>query len=173
MRGIGCEPAGLGNFPWGHLGAPLIQGNEVAIHGQAGYMGFHDYHGHDYYMGADPTDISTDDFGAAGGLLAPSAPPVTVGQVATYLNTGQGDPSWISQLGDLISTAGPAINQIMEQYQFGTLAANTPIASLPALRAAVTGAPVSASSIVSSLTNNPTFLLLGAGVLVFLLMKRK
>lgn len=160
MRGMGCEqPAGLG-MPWGYLAGPRIWGNEVAIHGMPGYMG------------ADPTDISTDDFGAAGGLLAPSAPPVTVGDVATYLNTGQGDPSWISQLGDLVSQAGPAINQIMQQYQFGTLAANTPIQNLPALRAAVTGAPVSTSSIVSSLTNNPTFLLVGAGLLVFLMMKK-
>lgn len=174
MRGVGCEQqAGLG-MPWSYLGAPLIFGNEVPIHGQAGYMGFHENHGHDYYMGDDPTtDISTTDFGAAGGILSPSAPPVTVGDLANYLNTGAGDPSWISQLGDLVAQAGPTISQIMQQYQFGTLAANTPIQNLPALRAAVTGAPVSTSSIISSLTNNPTALLVGAGLLVFLLMKRK
>jgi len=125
------------------------------------------------HLGADPTDISTTDYGVSGGLLAPSAPPVTVDQLATFVQTGQADPSIWDSLANLVTSAGPAVNQIMQQYQFGQLAANTPIQNLPALRAAVTGAPVSTSSIVSSLTSNPTFLLIGAGLLFLFLRKGK
>lgn len=186
MRGVGCQPSGLG-MPWGYLAGPQIWGNEVPMHGHPGFMGHYAaVHGHPGFLGDDPTagvdfsgavdinsaPLDTSSLTAVDGILSPTAPPVTVDQLNTYVTTGQADPSVLGQLATLVSAAGPAVNSILQQVQFGQLAANTPISSLAALRAAVAGAPGSASSIISSLTADPMFLVLGAGLL-FLLLRKK
>jgi hypothetical protein len=145
------------------------------------------------YLGDDPTDatagvdfsgaydtgsiISTSDLTsleqpggilATGGILGPSAPPVTVDQLNTYVQTGQADSSIIGQLSQLVSAAGPAVNTILQQVQLGQLAGSTPVSSLAALRSAITGQ----STIGGLVASDPMILVLGAGLLLFLLTRK-
>lgn len=148
--GLGCESPGLGNFPWGYLGDD----------------------------GSGDTNISTLDtatLGLPGGILDPSSPPVTVDELANYVNTGQADSSIIGQLATLVQSAGPAIQGIMQQIQFGQLAANTPISQLPTLRSAVLGqtSPGTFSNLLTSGGISTTGLLVGGAVLLFFLTKKR
>ena len=165
MYGMDGCCAGLGDaplkpsFPWGYLG----NGN------QGDYGG---YLGDDYgYLGQDETD--------AGGIMGPTleeaaggpVDTITAGDIATYMQTGQADPSVLTQITNLIKAGGSAAQNIMQQVQFGQLAANTPVAQLSQLRTAITG-QTSVQSVISSLTSNPVLLIGGAVLLVFLLKRR-
>ena len=151
MHGVCC---GLGGFDgsrinWSTLGQDALGQDE-------GYT-------------TDISEISTADLGLPGGILDPSAPSVTVGQISDFINTGSADPSVIDQISAIVKAAGPTITGIMQQYQFGQLSANTPINQLPMLRAAVTGqAP---SMLSASLLSNPA-VLIGGAVLLFVLLKK-
>jgi len=143
--------AGLGDaplqksFPWGYLGAvDMDQG----------------------YLGQDGSDIVGPTLEEiAGGPIDT----VTAGDVANYVATGQADPSVLSQITNIVKAAGGAAQSILQQVQFGQLAANTPINQLPALRAAVTG-QTTVGSVLSSVGSNPA-LLIGGVVLLFLLFQ--
>lgn len=108
---------------------------------------------------------------AAGGVLDPSASDqVSVQDLQTYVNTGQASsPAVASQLASIVTAAGPAITGILQQVQFGQLAANTPISQLAALKAAITG-NVSGTAVLASMTSNPA-LLIGIGVLLFMMFR--
>src|SRR5262249_15239047 len=57
----------------------------------------------------DTTDISTIDtasLGLPGGILDPSSPTVTVGQLSDFINTGRGDPSFLDQMAALVKSIG-------------------------------------------------------------------
>lgn len=123
------------------------------------------------HLGQDSTD-STDIVGPtleeiAGGPVDT----ITAGDVATYVQTGQADPSVLTQIANIVRAAGPTVTGILQQVQFGQLASNTPISQLSQLRAAVTGTST-VQSVVSSLTANPAVLIIGAGLLFLLLRKR-
>lgn len=121
------------------------------------------------YLGQDSTDIMGPTLEEiAGGPIDT----ITAADVADYVNTGNADPSVLSQIANIVQAAGPAVQGILQQVQFGQLAANTPINQLPQLRAAVTG-QTTVSSVVSSLTSNPALLIGGAVVLFLLLRKGK
>ena len=128
------------------------------------------------YLGDDPTDISTTDFGLPGGILDPSAPPVTVGDLSTYLSTGNADPSLLSQLSSIVQAAGPAVSQIMQQYQLGQISSSQPLASNPLLRAALVTSPnqTGIGATLQSFAASPALLLgVGAIALLFLMKGRK
>lgn len=108
------------------------------------------------------------------GILSPSAPPVTVSDLANYVNNGTApsDPSVASQLATLISQAGPAVQSILQQVQYGQMAANTPLNQLAQLRSAYGLQTSGAQNLFASLTANPMVLLAGAGLLFFVLKRR-
>jgi hypothetical protein len=115
--------------------------------------------------------LGQDDSGIEGPTLEQAG--LTVNDLLQYANSGTtSDPSTLQTIAQIFQSAAPAVNSILQQVQFGQLASTTPLNQLPQLRAAVTGAPVSASSIISSTLSNPTVLLLGAGLLVFMTMRR-
>lgn len=151
-----------------------------------------------YYLGQDgsSTDSSSTDFAttlsstdaidtsniallsqpggplAAGGVLDPAASDqISVSTLQNYVATGQApDPSTAAQLAQVVSAAGPAITGILQQVQLGQLAATTPISQLSALRAAITG-QTSVGGILSSITADPTTLLIVGGILLVLLTR--
>lgn len=110
---------------------------------------------------------------AAGGVLDPGASDqVSVQQLANYVQTGQAsDPTTASQLAAIVAAAGPSVTGILQQVQLGQLAATTPISQLAALRSAITGS-ASGSAILSSITSDPTTLLIIGGVLLLLFARR-
>lgn len=110
---------------------------------------------------------------AAGGVLDPAASDqVSVQDLATYVQTGQAsNPATASQLASIVAAAGPTVTGIMQQVQLGQLASTMPISSLPALRAAITG-NVSGSGILSSITADPTTLLIIGGILLLMFSRR-
>lgn len=110
---------------------------------------------------------------AAGGVLDPAASDqVSVQQLATYVQTGQApDPTTANQLASIVAAAGPAVTGILQQVQLGQLAQTTPISQLAALRAAITG-NVSGTGILSSITADPTTLLIIGGILLLVLTRR-
>ncbi len=147
--GSGCNSPGLGNFPWGYLGD----------------------------MGDDSENVSTLDsasLGLPGGVLDPIPPSVTVGDLSDYMQTGNADPSIINQLSSIVQSAGPAISQIMQQYQLGQIASSQPLANNPVLRAALVTSPnqTGITGTLQSLASSPV-LLIGAGVLAFLVLGKK
>lgn len=148
------------NFPWGYLGnVDMDQGYLGNLNPDMGYLG----------------QDGTDDGGIMGPTLEEIAggpiDTITAGDVATYVQTGQADPSVLSQITNLVRAGGTAANNILQQVQLGQLAANTPINQLPQLRAAITG-QTTISSVVSSIASNPT-LLIGGVLLLFLLLRKK
>jgi hypothetical protein len=148
--GLGSYSPGLGSFPWGYLG--------------------------DATPTEDVASLDTAALGLPGGILDPAAPPITIGQVQDYIDTGTADPGIVSQLGTLVQAAGPAIQSILQQVQFGQLASNTPISQLPALRSAVLGQTTPGA--LSNLFTGATFgvsapLLIGGAVLLFVLAKKR
>ena len=148
----GCAACGLGNFNWSTLAG-------------AGYLG------------DDSTDISTIDtsgLGLPGGVLDPSAPPVTVGELADYVQTGNADPSILSQLSSIVQSAGPAVSQILQQVQLGQIASSQPLAQNPLLRAALITSPnqTGIGGTLQSLASSPA-LLIGAAVVAFLVLGKK
>lgn len=146
------------SFPWGYLGS--------ATNGDYGYLGQDETGAVD--TGSWPTT------GGADPLVDAAQGPVdtiTAGDIATYMQTGQADPSVLTQITNLIKAGGSAAQNIMQQVQFGQLAANTPISQLSQLRTAITG-QTSVQSVISSLTSNP-LLLIGGVVLVAFLLKRR
>ena len=99
---------------------------------------------------------------------------VTAGQLQTVANGGStGNPTTDAQLSALISSAGTAAQTVLKQIQLGQIASNTPLGNT-ALQAAIVGGGFSSglSSVMSSLTSNPT-LLIGAVVLGFLMLRRR
>jgi hypothetical protein len=129
------------------------------------------------YLGDDSTDISTIDtsgLGLPGGILDPSAPPVTVGDLQTYVQTGNADPSILGQLSSIVSAAGPAVSQILQQFQLGQISSSAPLAQNPLLRAALVTSPnqTGIGATLQSFASSPA-LLIGAGVLAFLILGKK
>jgi len=128
--------------------------------------------------GGGATDIAvlpTASLGQPGGILDPSAPPVTVGDLATFVasgttSTGSTDPSTLAQLATLVAAGGQTVTSILRQQQIGSLAASTPLAQIAALQS-LTGTSMFGSSISSAISQNPMMFLIGGGVLLFLLMR--
>lgn len=145
----GCAGCGLGNFNWSTLSG-------------AGYLG------------DDSTDISLNDFGLPGAVLDPSAPAVTVGDLANYVQSGSADPSLLSQLSSIVQAAGPAVSQIMQQFQLGQIASSQPLANNPLMRAALITSPnpTGIGATLQSFASSPA-LLIGAGVLAVLVLTKK
>lgn len=161
--------------------------------GMAGGWGYYGYNSHGY-LGQDGTDGSSMDISsilsstdsidtsnvalmsqpggplAAGGILDPNASDqISVGQLQSYVATGSApDPSTASQLASIVAAAGPAVTSILQQAQFGSLAANTPISQLAALKAAITGTSPT-SAVLSTISSNPILLvgLLGLAFMMF------
>lgn len=125
------------------------------------------------YLGDDSTDISTLDTSALS-VLDPSAPPVTVGELADYVQTGAGDPSILSQLSSIVQAAGPTVSQILQQVQLGQISASQPLAQNPLLRAALVTSPnpTGIGGTLQSFASSPA-LLIGAGILAFLVLGKK
>jgi hypothetical protein len=145
------------------------------VYGCSGLCGFGDMDGMGD-MGMPWGYLGQDDGTDTGGFVpfGPDVPPdITVGDVVQYASSGTTtDPSVLDQVANIFKTAAPAVNSILQQVQFGSLATNVPLSQLPQLRAAVTGAPVAASAVISSVLSNPTVLLIGAGILLFMLSGR-
>jgi hypothetical protein len=115
--------------------------------------------------------LGQDDSGIEGPTLDQAG--LTVGDLVDYASSGTtSDPSTLDAVANIFKTAAPAVNSILQQVQFGGLAQNVPLSQLSQLRAAVTGAPVSTSAIVSSVASSP-YIWVAAGVVIFMLMRRK
>lgn len=119
------------------------------------------------YLGQDSTDIMGPTLEEIAGGPVDT---ITAGDVATYVQTGSADPSVLTQIANIVQAAGPTVEGILQQIQFGQLAANTPVSQLPQLRAAVTGT-TTAQSVISGITSNPVLVIGGLAVL-YLLMRR-
>jgi hypothetical protein len=151
---LGAVP-GVTRIPWGHLGADGL-GDDASEF---------------------DTQISTLDtavLGEPGGILAPDSP-ITVADLANYAQTGNADPSIVSQLSTLINAAGPAVSQILQQVQLGQISSSSPLSQSPVLRAAIVSGGSIGSSLntaFASVTSNP-LLLIGVGVLAFMFLKKK
>lgn len=102
----------------------------------------------------------------------PNCPDVTVADVATYVNTGNADPSLLDQITKIISVAGPSVQGILQQYQLGQIAGNVSIANSPAVRAAIVGSS-SFGPALTSLVSSPAVLIGGAALLFMLMRGRK
>jgi len=171
MYGLAVCSGGLGNFNWstlsgmdgaGYLGDDSTVVELASILPPAGF---------------GPA-ISTNDFGLPGGILDPSAPPVTVGDLQSYVETGTADPSILGQLSSIVQAAGPAVSQILQQVQLGQIASSQPLANNPLMRAALitspnpTGIGGTLQSAFASLTASPA-LLVGLGLVAFMVLGKK
>jgi hypothetical protein len=117
------------------------------------------------YLGDDTSDPD---------FVGPQVPDdVTVQDVNDYVTTGTISNSFnLDAVAKFVQTAGASVQSILQQVQLGQIVGSTPVNSLPAYRAAITGQGTPLSATVSSMFANPT-ILIAAATFALLLFRKK